>query len=182
MITLLTFWAIRNHQRTEALNVLNGFSPFVSPPLELNFSAILADNESNRMALQMGGREGFWKIGPRSLREQTLEVRLTDQGQRLFSVVGNQLVATFKAGRRQVTRIDDLDGTFPSRHVRFHFTWNQLHPGNVVLGPSAPEIGKEYEGEALLYYEAERWRILHWSTPDFDLAVARFETLTPARR
>ena len=48
------------------------------------------------------------------------------------------------------------------------------------LGAAAPAPEREYEGEALLLYENDRWRVLHWSTPELDDAVARFRTLPSA--
>jgi hypothetical protein len=39
------------------------------------------------------------------------------------------------------------------------------------LGEGTPEIGKEYEGNALLLEEAEGWKVLHWTTPLEDSAT-----------
>jgi hypothetical protein len=86
-------------------------------------------------------------------------------------------VATFKAGARRVTRVVGLGNIFPTRTVRFRFIWTELHPGTVALGTGLPVIGEEYEGEALFFYERDEWRILHWSTPEFEQAVSQFKTL-----
>jgi hypothetical protein len=43
-----------------------------------------------------------------------------------------------------------------------------------------PAVGQPYEGEAVLFYEKDHWRLMQWNTPDFDRAVARFKNLKSA--
>jgi hypothetical protein len=177
LITLLTFWAIRSHQRAEMRDALNAFAPFHSPPIELQFPRFVLEDDTSRRELFVGAREGIWKLHPVGGQRPAWEVRLTDQGMRWFSIVGNRVVGTFTAGTRQVTRVIALDDTFPSRHVRFRFVWTRLHPGVVALGSLKPVMGTEYQGEATLYHEGEEWRILHWTAYEFDRAVAQFNAL-----
>ncbi len=182
LLASLLFWAIRAHQRTEARDTLNAYEPFSNPPLELLFPASVADQPGASDLLEPGSRERIWAVRQRGGRVPSLEVRLTSDGRRWFSTVGNRIIATFKAGERSVTRILSLGGTFPSRQIGFEYSWSSLHPAMKIFGEDAPAPGETYEGEALLYYENDAWRVLHWSTPDFDHAVERFRSLAPARR
>lgn len=177
LIVLSGFWAVRSYQRAQARDALNAFAPFHSPPLEMLFPRFVIENQASRQALAAGGREGVWRLHPLGGSPPVWEVRLTDQGLRWFSVVGKQVVATFTVGRREVTRVVALKNTFPSRRVRFRFVWTELHRASVVLGAGKPEIGREFEGEALLYYGGEGWRILHWTAPEFDREVSQFNSL-----
>jgi hypothetical protein len=178
LIVLLTFWAVRSYQRAQARDALNAFAPFQSPPMELQFPRFVVENDASRQVLAAGAREGIWTLHALGGKPPVWDVRLTNQGQRWFSVVGKQVVATFKAGARRVTRVVALENmSSATRSVRFRFVWTGLHPGSVALGTGTPMIGEEYEGEALFFYEQDKWRILHWSAPEFEQAVSQFNTL-----
>ncbi len=174
LLAALVGWGVRTYQRSRMQQALNTFAPFHTPPLELAFPQIVADNAAARAILEPGAKEGLW-----TLRSSggNVEVLLSSKGQRWFSVVGGQVVATFKAGTRQATAILGLEDTFPSRRVRFRYAWKALHPGTSALGAEVPLVGTEYEGDALFFYENDQWRLLHWATPQFDSAVGRFRTL-----
>ena len=160
--------------------VLNEQTAFHSPALGIMFPQVAPDTPAHRELLEPGERLRFWVVRPRSGDPARLEVRVTDAGRRLFSPVGNQILATFGAGRREVTGVLAVRGDDRTRQVRFRYRWTELHPGVRVLGDAAPEAAQEYEGEALASYENERWRIVHWTTP-LEEAVARFRELgTPA--
>lgn len=176
-LTLAVVWTVRGFQRAELRDLLNTHPPFQTPPLEIVFPRLVVETDASREVLDPGVRMGLWRLWRRGGQPAVLEVRLTDRGYRLFSVVGNQIIATFKAGTRQVTTVQELGGVFPSRRARFRYVWKNLHPDIELLGPAAPQVGKEYDGEALLSYEKDRWNVLHWSTPGFDEAVARFRRL-----
>ena len=173
-------WARRSIQRSQARNLLNEQAGFRSPALEVSFPRLVTANPASEELLQPGDRLGLWTLHRRQGPPDSLEVRLTDRGRRLFSVVGNQILATFQIGTREVTRVVELQGSSGSRRVRFRYAWKDLHPNIEVLGTTAPELGTEYEGEALLLYENDRWHVLHWTTPQLDDAVGRFRTLKPA--
>jgi hypothetical protein len=177
LVTALGFWSVRAYRRSQSRSLLNSFAPFQNPPLGLVFPRVLAATDSSRQVLAAGVREGVWGVSERAGRSPSLEVWLTVQGQKWFSIVGSELVATFKAGRRQVTEVESIEQTFPSRLVRFRYIWQEFHPGTAVLGSGMPEPNREYAGEALLLYEGEEWRVMHWTTPDYDEAIARFKNL-----
>ncbi|MBI2819617.1 MAG: hypothetical protein HYX73_06535 [Acidobacteria bacterium] len=176
----LVLWAVRSYHRAQARDGLNEFAPFANPALDLTFPSIVLENDASREILEAGVRQRYWTLHPRGGATASLEVRLTNQGLRWFSVVGNQIIATFKVGTREATRVVELEDTFPSRSIRFRYHWNQLQPASEVLGPQVPELGKEYEGEALFLYENGKWRVMHWTTPVYDQAVEQFKTLKPA--
>ena len=176
LIAAVTFWSVRSYRRDQARDVLNHFSPFQSPPLELVFPRVVAASDTSRQVLAAGVREGVWGVSERG-GGRALEVWLTTDGQKWFSVVGNQMVATFRAGSREVTDVTELEQTFPSRRIRFRYVWHDFHPGAAVLGAAMPEAGKQYEGEALFLYEGDQWRVMHWSTPEYDEALDQFKTL-----
>ena len=178
------WWAVGSYRRGQARDGLNAFGAFQRPPLELLFPRLVMDTEASRKILEPGVEAGIWTLHQRGGNSRSashsLEVRLTDQGQRWFSVVGNQVVATFAAGTREVTRVVELNEIFPSRQVRFLYRWRGFHPGSAVLGAELPEVGKQYEGQALFLYETDGWRVMHWTAPEFDHALARFKELEPA--
>jgi hypothetical protein len=171
------FWSVRSYRRAQSRELMNTFTPFQSPPLGLVFPRVVAASDASRQVLAAGVREGVWGVSERGGRSSSLEVWLTVQGQKWFSVVGNQLVATFKSGSREVTDVLHLEQDFPGRRIRYRYVWREFHPGTSVLGDAMPEPGREYEGEALLLYEGDHWRVMHWTTPEFDQAVAQFKTL-----
>ncbi|MBI1955491.1 MAG: hypothetical protein HYS38_03770 [Acidobacteria bacterium] len=173
-------WARRSLQRAQVRNLLNEQAGFRSPALEITFPRRVIDNKASDELLQPGVRLGFWTLYRHQGSPDFWEVRLTERGRRLFSVVGNQILATFRIGTREVTKVAELQGSSGSRQVRFRYVWKELHPDLAVLGAAAPAPEREYEGEALLLYENDRWRVLHWSTPELDEAVARFRTLPAA--
>jgi hypothetical protein len=177
LLAALIGWGVRSHQRSRMQQALNAFAPFHTPPLELAFPQIIADSAAARAILEPGVRKGLWTLRRLGGNPPTVAVMLSSQGERWFSVVGKQVVATFQAGSRQATAILDLEDTFPSRRVRFRYVWQTLHIGTNVLGPEMPLLGTEYEGDAIFFYENDQWRLLHWTTPQFDFAVKRFKTL-----
>ena len=177
LLAALIGWGARAYQRSRMRQALNTFAPFHTPPLEMVFPQTMADNAASRALLESGVRKGLWTLRRLGGNAPVVEILLSRQGQRLFSVVGKQVVATFQAGTRQATAILDLEDTFPSRRVRFRYAWKTLHPGTSVLGAEVPIIGTDYEGDALFFYEDDQWRLLHWTTPQFDSAVRRFKTL-----
>lgn len=175
------WWGVRSYQRSQVRELLNQFAPFRNPALEVQFPASVAASGAHRALLEQGQRAGFWIVRETN-NGQSLETRITREGQRYFSTVGQRIVAGFSAGRRTVTEIDSLDGEFPSRRVRFRYVWTELHPALVILGGAAPETGKEYAGEALLFYENDDWKFLHWMAPEFEAAQNRFNALDSAIR
>jgi hypothetical protein len=179
VLAAVVWWGVRSHRRSEALDALNSFAPFVSPPLDIQFPEVVAATEKNMEVLQMGFRNGVWTLRKRN--PSAMEVLLTNQGQRWFSAVERRIIATFKAGNREATEVISLSETFPTRQIRFRYRWRQFHPGSAaVLGKDLPSLGNEYEGEAVMFYENNRWQLKHWNTPDFDDAMARFKSLEPA--
>jgi len=180
--TSLVFWTRRSSRREEMLRVVNEQVAFRDPPLEVMFPRVVADTPAHRELLEPGAGLRLWSLHPRSENPALLEVRLTSAGLRLFSGAGSQLMAIVGAGSREATQVLDIRGDDRNRRVRFRYRWTQLHPATGIFGDAAPEIGREYEGEALLAYENERWRVLHWTTPLED-AIARFRELgSPAER
>ena len=175
-IVLLAFWIARTVQRAEMLRVLNAQAAFHDPALGIMFPQLVSDTPAHRALLDPGTRLRYWIIRPLGSDPGRMEVRVTDTGRRLFTPVGNQILATFGAGVREVTRILSIEGGDQTRQVRFRFRWTELHPGVAVLGSTTPESGQEYDGEALFSHENEQWRALHWTTPLED-AIARFREL-----
>ncbi|MBI3934409.1 MAG: hypothetical protein HY316_06925 [Acidobacteria bacterium] len=182
LLTAAVVWAAGSYHRAQARNGLNEFAPFANPALELMFPRLVIENEASRKILDAGIRDGMWTLHARGGTPPSLEVRLTNEGQRWFSGVGDQIVATFTAGTREATRIEELEDIFPSRRVRFRYRWTQYQSASAVLGAGLPEIGQEQEGEALFLYENGQWRPMHWTTPAFDEAVDQFKSLEPAPR
>ena len=180
--TSLVFWTRRSLRRAEMLRVVNEQVGFRNPPLQAMFPRVVPDTPANRTLLEPGARLRLWSLHPRSENPALLEVRLTSAGLRLFTGAGSQFMAIVGAGSREATQVLDIRGDDRNRQVRFRYRWTQLHPAAGIFGDAAPEIGREYEGEALLAYENERWRVLHWTTP-LEEAIARFRTLgSPAAR
>lgn len=175
----LILWGVRGYHRAQARSDLNRFAPFQNPAMDLIFPRLVRDSPESRAVLEAGVRQRLWTLHPRGGTAAELEIRLTNEGQRWFSIVGNQVIATFKAGARQATRVVELEDIFPTRRIRFRFRWTQLHPAVAVLGKQAPETGAEYEGEALFRHESGGWRLMHWSTPAFDDALRQFQELAP---
>src|SRR3990170_5696019 len=93
----LVLWAVRSYHRAQARDGLNEFAPFANPALDLTFPSIVLENDASREILEAGVRQRYWTLHPRGGATASLEVRLTNQGLRWFSVVGNQVIATFKA-------------------------------------------------------------------------------------
>lgn len=176
----LIVWGVRRYHRAQVREELNAFAPFANPALDLSFPAVVLENDISRKILEPGVRQRMWVLHTRGSAPPSAEVRLTNQGQRWFSVVGNQIIATFKVGRREVTRVLGLDEIFPTRQAHYRYRWTQLESGSAVLGAAGPEIGREYEGEALFNYENGKWRAMHWTTPLYDKAVNQFKALQPA--
>jgi hypothetical protein len=178
--TLLVFWIGRTLRHSEMRRVLNEQEAFHSPALGVMFPQVAPDTPAHRDLLAAGERLRYWVVRPRAGDASRLEVRVTDTGRRFFSPVGNQILATFGAGRREVTQVLEARGDNRTREIRFRYRWTELHPGVAVLGQGAPAAGQEYEGKALASFENERWRIVNWTTP-LEEAVARFRELgTPA--
>ena len=176
----LLVWAVRSYHRAQARDGLNEFAPFANPALDLTFPRIVLETEASRNLLEAGARQRIWTLHSRDGTPPSLEVRLTSEGQRWFSVVGNQIVATFKVGTRETTRVLELNEIFPTRQLRYRYRWTGFQPASAVLGEDLPELEKEYEGEALFHYEKDAWRVMHWTTPEYDRAVEKFKRLEPA--
>ncbi|MBI3894323.1 MAG: hypothetical protein HY313_00180 [Acidobacteria bacterium] len=174
------FWSLRSIERSQIRNLLNEQIGFRSPALEVTFSRRVIANSASQELLQPGVRQGLWTLHHRQGPQDSLEVQLTERGHRFFSVVGRQILATFQVGTREVTRVIDLQRSSGSRKVRFRYEWKSLHQNIAVLGVMAPELHKEYEGEALLLQENDQWKVLHWTTPQLDDVVARFRALKSA--
>lgn len=168
------WWLWRAHQWAEVRDILNRSAPIISPPMELQFSARRRDTPGNRELLQPGLAAGFWVIRASS-RAGELEVLLTREGQRYFSVVGNSIVAGFHAGTRLVTDIDSIEKFDTTRKAVFRYTWTSLHPAAAVLGSDVPATGRLYTGEAMLVRSDDRWRLAHWSMPDFEQLLRKFD-------
>lgn len=177
LVAGLCLWAVRSYHRSQAREDLNAVAAFVNPALELSFPRIVRVNDEASRILEVGFRERIWTLHQRGGNPASVEVRLTDRGRRWFSVVGNEIVATFKAGTREATRVLELEDIFPTRRVRFRYRWTGFHPATAVLGPESPRIGREYEGEALFLYENERWRLMHWTSPDLERALGQFQVV-----
>ena len=175
-LVLLVFWVGRSRRNAEMQRVLNEQVAFHDPALGIMFPQIMSDTPAHRKLLEPGARMRYWIIRPYARDPDKMDVRVTDAGRRLFTPVGNQILATFGAGAREVTRILSIEGGHQTRQVRFRYRWTELHPGVAVLGDTKPETSREYEGEALLSHENEQWRVLHWTTPLED-AIARFREL-----
>lgn len=180
VLALLSVGAVRSWQRTQVRNLLNGQPAFRNPPLEVSFPRLLKDNEQVQEVLEPGVSLGLWSLRRRRDKSAVWEVQLSERGLRWFSQVGNQIVATFQLGTRQASRVTELGGNYPSRNARFQYVWRALHPAIGVLGEAAPQMEQVYEGEALLSYEQDRWKVMHWSTPELDQVVARFRALESA--
>lgn len=178
VLGILVAW--RSVQRGQARDLLNEQTGFRSPALEVTFPRLVIANLESEELLEPGVHLGLWTLRPRQDQSDLLEVQLTDRGRRSFSLVGNQIIATFPIGTRAVSQVVELRGSSGSRQVRFRYAWKSLHPDAEVLGSAAPEPDREYEGEALFLYENNRWKVLHWATPDLDNTVARFRTLMSA--
>jgi len=176
-LVLVSVWSLRTYRRAQVRDLLNAHAPFQSPPLEVSFPRFVLADSGSRDVLEPGLRMGLWSLEPRSGEPAVWEVRLTNRGHRWFSQVGNQIVATFKLGTRKVSRLLNLGGTFPRLRAQFRYAWTSLHPSAEVLGASAPELARNYEGEAWLFYEQDRWKVLYWSTPELEQALARFRSL-----
>jgi len=182
LATLLVFWIGRTLRHREMQRVLNAQEAFHSPPLGIMFPQVAPDTPAHRDLLAAGERRQYWVVQPRAGESGRLEIRVTDAGRRFFSPVGSQILATFGAGRREVTRVLRVEEFNPTRRIRFRYRWTELHPAMSVLGEAAPDAAQEYEGEALASFENQRWRIVHWTTPHEE-AVARFRELgSPASR
>lgn len=177
-LILLVFWIGRSRRYAEMQRVLNAEAAFHEPALGIMFPQIVTDTSAHRDLLAAGERLDYWIVRPLGRDPQKIEVRVTDTGRRLFTPVGKQILATFGAGDREVTRILSIDGGEQTRQVRFRFRWTNLNPGAAVLGGMTPESGQEYDGEALFSFENGQWRVLHWTTPLED-AIARFRELGP---
>lgn len=172
----LVFWTRRNLRRVEMQRALNETVAFRTPPLQVMFPRVVADTPEHRALLEPGARLGYWVLRPRADNPGVLEVGVTGAGLRLFSGTGNQLMAIVGAGRREATQVLDVRGDERDRRVRFRYRWTERHPAAGIFGEAAPEIGREYEGEALAAFENERWKVLHWTTPLED-SIARFREL-----
>jgi len=178
----LVFWAARSYHRAQVRDGLNEFAPFANPALDLAFPRVVLETEASRNLLEAGARRRIWTLHSRDGTPPALEVRLTNEGQRWFSVVGNQIIATFKVGTREATRVLELHDIFPTRQVRYRYRWTRFQPGSEILGEDMPELETEYDGEALFHYEDGQWRVMHWSTPVYDRAVEKFKSLEPAQQ
>jgi hypothetical protein len=145
------------------------------------FPQVVNDTPKHRELLAAGERLRYWSIRQAEGGGGRVSVRVTESGRPMFTPVEGQVLATFSAGSREVTRILGIEGGDRSRRVRFRYRWAELHPAVGILGDAVPESAQEYDGEALFSYENERWRVIRWNTP-FEEATARFRELgTQAR-
>ena len=172
---------MRIYHRRQVRQTLNSFAPFRDPALEIQFPQTVASNERNKSILAAGVQNGVWVLRQGARNPNVMEIILTDQGNRWFSVVEKRIIATFKVGSREATAVTALSEIFPSRQIRFQYHWNQFHPAAVILGDRLPEAGREYAGEAVLFYENDHWRLMDWKTPEFDSAVEQFKQLETAQ-
>ncbi len=175
------WWAVRANQRSEMIELLQKFAPIGKPPLEIQFPATLSGSAETRLLLAPGAEADFWMVRGSS-SGGPLEVRVTRNGQRYFSAVGNRIVAGFGAGTRSITGIDEITDTPPTRRVKFRYVWAEVHPALIFLGDGSPVTGKEYAGDAMLVRVGENWTLAHWTTPEFDAAQKQFQSLTSAAR
>jgi hypothetical protein len=182
LLAVLIIWAVRSHRRAEARDALNQYAPFSNPALELAFPQVALDTPEARDLLEGGVRRRMWTLHSLNGPSPSIEVRLTREGYRWFSLVRSRVVAAFKVGNREVTRILTLKEIFPTRQVRYRYRWTRFQSAGDVLGEERPQVGKEYEGEALLHFENDKWNVMHWTTPDYDRVVDRFGLLEPASR
>ncbi|MBI4441755.1 MAG: hypothetical protein HY649_00110 [Acidobacteria bacterium] len=180
-LALLSVWAVRSYQRVQVRNLLNDNPAFRNPPLEVSFPRLLPqllmDSGAVSEILEPGVAMGLWSLRRRGSQPPSWEIQLSERGRQWFSPVGNQIIAVFRLGTRRVLRVTELSGSFPSRSARFQYVWETLHPAVGVLGEAAPQAGAVYEGESLLSYEQDRWKLKHWSMIGLDQALARFRAL-----
>ncbi|OFW27382.1 MAG: hypothetical protein A3H27_12060 [Acidobacteria bacterium RIFCSPLOWO2_02_FULL_59_13] len=176
-LALLSVWAVHSYQRVQVKNMLNENPAFRNPPLEVSFPRLLADSGAVSEILEPGVAMGLWSLQRRGSQPPSWEIQLSERGRRWFSPVGNQIIAVFRLGTRRVRRVTELSGSFPSRRAHFQYVWETLHPAVGVLGEATPQAGTVYEGEALLSYEQDRWKLMHWSMAGLDQALARFRAL-----
>src|SRR5262249_18007789 len=113
-LLLASAWlGIRAYHRGQARQTINSFAAFGNPPLDVQFPQVVASTEGNRSILSAGVNNGIWRLHQRTSDSSTMEVVLTDQGQKWFSVVEKQVIATFKAGGREATTVTSLSEIFP---------------------------------------------------------------------
>jgi hypothetical protein len=180
VLTGAIFWGVRAHQRSQARDELNAFTPFQEPAPDLSFPSVVIDTAEARRILEPGVRAGIWSLRERGGAPPALVVTLTNKGQYWFSGVGRQIVATFKVGTREATRVLQLKGVYPNREIRFEYVWKQFHTASAIFGSKLPELGTRYEGDAMMLYENDAWRVLQWTTPVIDEAVGQFRSLQAA--
>src|SRR3972149_6717717 len=92
LATGLVLWARRSYQHAQARDGLNTFAPFENPAMDLVFPRVVLMNDAARNILEAGVRERLWTLHARGGQPPAMEVRLTDGGQRWFSVVNNQII------------------------------------------------------------------------------------------
>jgi hypothetical protein len=172
-LATLSWWAIRAHERSLMREVLNQSAPVISSPMELQFPARRADTPELRATLRAGVDAGFWIVRG-GLAGNELEVFLTREGQKYFSVVGKSIVAAFRAGTRNVTAVTSIEETGTTRAVTFRYVWTSVQPATSVLGENTPTPGREYAGHAMLVHQGENWQLAHWSLPDFEDSLRQF--------
>jgi hypothetical protein len=174
-LVVLAFLIARTMQRRELMRVLNEQPAFHGPAPAIMFPQQVSDTPEHRELLAAGERLRYWMVRTEP-GATMMSVRVTDSGRPTFTPVEGQIIATFNAGSREVTRILSVEGGEESRRVRFRYRWTELHPALGILGQAAPESGQEYEGEALFSFENGAWRVVHWNTP-FEEAAKRFREL-----
>lgn len=180
-VTLLVVWTGRSLERAEMLRILNEQPAFQGPAMGIMFPRNVSNTPRHRELLAAGERLRYWSVRQEEGGAGRMTVRVTEWGRPMFTPVEGQVLATFSAGSREVTRILSVEGGDQSRRVRFRYRWTELHPAVGILGDAAPESGRQYDGEALFSFENDQWRVIHWSTP-FEEATARFRELgTQAR-
>ena len=166
--------AILAHDRSAVQDVLNSSAPIISPPLELQFAARQPDNPDKRAVFMPGVAAGYWGIRS-GAGSGGMEIILTREGQKLFTVVGSSIIAGFHAGTRHITKITKLEDTDTTREISFDYVWTSVQPATSVLGKRAPSTGQTYQGQAILVRSGESWQIAHWTMPELDDALKEFQ-------
>src|SRR5262249_53466952 len=107
VLVCLSWWGVRSEHRSQALEALNSFAPFASPPLDIEFPEVVAATDKNLTVLQAGFHNGIWTLHNRN--KSAWDILLTNRGQRWFSAVERSMMATFKAGNREATEVLTLN-------------------------------------------------------------------------
>ncbi|OFV99713.1 MAG: hypothetical protein A3F68_02280 [Acidobacteria bacterium RIFCSPLOWO2_12_FULL_54_10] len=174
------WWMWLSVGKSKARDALNAQSGFREPVLEINFPRRVEDTAENDRLLEAGVKSGIWRTQRGSGANHFIEVRLTNQGRMFFSEIGNDIVSTARVGKRMVKEVTTMKRRGTSREIEFVYNWEELGEAVAVLGDDGPEMQKDNKGEAILLYENNQWRAIHWGTTELDESVARFRKLKAA--